>query len=261
MPHHPPRSASRQRGTMLTSTACLLAAVTFFAGLLFGTLLPHGQNAPAPAAPPQGSQENDLDAHIAQVREEIARNPDEVLNWIHLGNLYFDAHNAAEAITAYEKALQLKPGNGDVMTDLGTMYRLANQPQRALDLYDQVLAADPSHQNARFNKGVTLAIDLARPADGVAAWRDLLARNPDAVIGDNTPLAGALAPLATDAGHELHKQGKHEAALQAYEEALRIDPNFAPAREARDALLNAEAAATVPSVGPPPLSESAPARP
>ena len=84
---------------------------------------------------------------------------------------------------------------------------------------------------------------------------------PDAVIGDNTPLAGALAPLATDAGHELHKQGKHEAALQAYEEALRIDPNFAPAREARDALLNAEAAATVPSVAPPPLSENAPARP
>lgn len=69
------------------------------------------------------------------------------------------------------------------------------------------------------------------------------------------------APLATDAGHELHKQGKHEAALQAYEEALRIDPNFAPAREARDALLNAEAAATVPSVAPPPLSENAPARP
>ena len=29
-------------------------------------------------------------------------------------------------------------------------------------------------------------------------------------------------------------QGKHEAALQAYEEALRIDPNFAPAQEARD---------------------------
>lgn len=261
MPHHPPQSASRQGGTMLTSTACLLAAVAFFAGLLCGTLLPHEQDAPAPAVPPPVSQENDLDDHIAQVRKEIARNPDAPLNWIHLGNLYFDAHNAEEAIAAYEKALQLKPGDVDVMTDLGTMYRLANQPQRALDLYDQVLTADPAHQNARFNKGVTLAIDLARPADGVAAWRDLLARNPAATIGDSTPLATALAPLVTDAGHELHKQGKHEAALQAYEEALRIDPNFAPAQKARAALLNAEAAATVSPVAPPPPSENAPARP
>ena len=122
-------------------------------------------------------------------------------------------------------------------------------------------AGEENEQPTLALDGVTLAIDLARPADGVAAWRDLLARNPDAVIGDNTPLAGALAPLVTDAGHELHKQGKHEAALQAYEEALRIDPDFAPAREARDALLNAEAAATVPSVAPPPLSENAPARP
>lgn len=258
MPHHPSPPATRQRGTMLISTACLLAVLTFFAGLLLGTLLPRGQHAPTPPpVPTASSQADEQAAHIAQVRGEIARNPDEALNWIHLGNLYFDAHNATEAITAYTRALELKPGDTDVMTDLGTMYRLAGQTQQALDVYDQVLTLNPDHQNARFNKGVTLTIDLARPADGVAAWRELLARKPDAALGDGTPLATALAPLLTDAGHELHKRGKHEAALQAYEEALRVDPDFAPAREARDTLRNAETAAST----PPPAAAAENARP
>lgn len=262
MPYRPSQSASRQRRTMLNSTACLLAVMTFFAGLLLGTLVPRGQYAspsPAPPVPSAATQEDGQAAHIAQVREEIARNPDEPLNWIHLGNLHFDAHNAAEAITAYEKALELKPGDTDVMTDLGTMYRLAGRPQQALDLYDQVLVLNPGHQNARFNKGVTLAIDLARPAEGAAVWQDLLARKPDATLGDGTPLAPVLSPLLTDAGHELHKRGEHKAALQAYEEALRIDANFAPAREARDALLNAEARAGAPAA--PSSVENAPGRP
>lgn len=240
MPHDASKSTTRQRGTMLTSTAWLLATMTFFAGLLIGTALPRDHSAPpppAPAAAPADEQADEQAAHIAQVREEIARNPDEPLNWIHLGNLYFDAHDAPQAIAAYEKALELKPDDADVMTDLGTMYRLAQKPQQALDLYERVLVLNPEHQNARFNKGVLLAIDLARPAEAMAAWRDLLARKPDAVIGEDTPLASVLAPLITDAGHELHQRGNHAAALEAYEEALRVDPAFAPAREARDALL------------------------
>lgn len=260
MPQPPSAPKSRQKGTMLTSTACLLAIIAFFAGLLLGSLVPHGQGSPdvAPVSQTPVSQTPAPDIHIAQAREQAARTPGDAAAWIHLGNLYFDAHNAPEAITAYERALQLKPGDHNVMTDLGTMYRLARQPQKALALYDQVLAADPGHQNARFNKGVTLIIDLARPADGLAAWRDLLARNPHAVIGNNTPLSEALAPLLTDAGQQLQQQGQREAALEAYEEALRIDPNFPPALKARSALLDQDAPDGPSRAGMPPDTSSLP---
>lgn len=247
---------------MLTSTACLLAVIAFFAGFLLGSLVPRGQTSPD-AAPV--SQAPVPDTHIAQAREQTARSPDNAEAWIHLGNLHFDARNTAEAITAYERALRLKPGDHNVMTDLGTMYRLAGQPRKALELYDQVLAADPDHQNARFNKGVTLVIDLARPAEGLAAWRELLARNPRAVTGTNTPLAEALAPLLTDAGQQLQQRGQREAALEAYGEALRIDPNFAPALKARNALLGQEAQSAPPAATPPAASslppQNSPGRP
>ena len=239
---------------MLTSTACLLAIIAFFAGLLLGSLAPRGQSAP------DAAREPGPDTHMAQAREQTIRRPDDAEAWIHLGNLAFDARNAAEAIRAYERALQLKPGDANVMTDLGTMYRLDRQPHKALALYTQVLDADPGHQNARFNKGVTLILDMGRPAEGLAVWRDLLARDPHAVIGGNTPLAEALAPLLTDAGQQLEQQGRREAALEAYGEALRIDPDFSPALQARNALLGQDARSGLPhaDAGVPPGTPSMP---
>lgn len=230
---------------MLTSTAFLLASLAFVAGLLAGALI-YAELRPAPlsvvaAAPPASPADPaaELAAHIAQVRGEIERNPAEPLNWIHLGNLYFDAHQPIEAIPAYEKALELQPGNADVMTDLGTMYRQAGNPQKAVDIYDKALAIVPDHQNAFFNKGVTLIIDLGRPADAMAVWRELLARRPDAALSDGTPLKSALAPLAADAGTRLEADGHADAALQAYDQALLIDPNFVPALAHKGALLDA----------------------
>lgn len=244
-----PSGNSAPKGYMLTSTACIIAVLAFCAGLLGGALIAFetGGGVPAPrASAPAPAQDPaaELADHIAQVRAELERNPSEALNWIHLGNLYFDSHNPAEAIAAYEQALRLQPGNADVMTDLGTMYRTAGNPQKALETYDQALALVPDHQNAFFNKGVTLMIDLARPAEAVAVWRALLDKRPGATLSDGTPLASAMAPLATDAGDKLAAAGHAQAALQAYEQALLVDPQFAPAREHRAALLNRQAASS-----------------
>lgn len=220
------------KGVMLKSTAFILAAAAFAAGLLTGSLLiPSSVPAPAETRAPvrPDAADADLAAHIAQVRADAARNPQDPLPWIHLGNLYFDAHQAENAISAYETALRLQPGNTDVMTDMGTMFRLAGDPQRAVEVYDQVLALDPAHQNARYNKGVTLIVDLARPAEGVAAWKELIALKPDAKLSDGTPLAAAIAPLATDAGTRLEARGRTDAALEAYRQALAETPDFEPA--------------------------------
>jgi cytochrome c-type biogenesis protein CcmH/NrfG len=115
--------------------------------------------------------------------------------WVHLGHAYFDAGRFTQAITAYRKALALKPENADVWTDLGVMYRRNQQAPEALEAFDQALAVDPSHQAARFNKGIVLIHDLDQRPAGLAAWEKLLETNPLARAPNGQTVAALVAEL------------------------------------------------------------------
>ncbi len=246
----PPKSAPaspRPRGVMLVSTACILAAVTFCAGLFIGHLFSSVRNAAVPdrqaANAPLAAQSGDSGhspewlAHVEQARSAVEKDPRDAAAWAHLGNLYFDEQHIEEAVEAYEKSLALRPGDPDVLTDLGTMYRALGKPEEALLRFDAAIAARADHRNARFNRGLILALDLGRPADGVAAWKELLALYPDTAMGDGTPLAEAFAPLATDAAARLEQENRTGEALAAYDVALAEKPDFIPALERKAELL------------------------
>lgn len=240
-------ASPRPRGVMLVSTACILAAATFCAGLLIGSLFSSLQTAPVPAGhtakTPVSAQNGEsghsqewLD-HVEQARATLEKNPEDASAWAHLGNLYFDEGHSADAVEAYKKSLALRPGDPDVLTDLGTMYRALGKPDEALASFDAAIAARADHRNARFNRGLTLALDLGRPADGVAAWKELIAMYPDTAMGNGTPLAEAIVSLATDAGTRLEQRNKNDDALAAYALALNEKPDFVPALERMAGLL------------------------
>lgn len=241
------REASRPRGVMLVSTACILAAVTFCAGLFAGLTLSSVQQVQQPAvsvaASPEAAQNGSSGhsqewlTHVEQARASVEKNPNDADAWTHLGNLYFDGQHSEEAVEAYERSLTLSPGNPDVLTDLGTMYRSLGKADEALARFDAAIAARSDHRNARFNRGLTLALDLGRPAEGLAAWKELLALHPDVTMGDGRPLKESFAPLATDAATLLEQQNKNDEALAAYDLALNEQPDFAPAVERKAALL------------------------
>lgn len=229
------------RGVMLVSTACILAAAAFCGGLFTGYLLsssqsissPAGQAAKSPLGVQRGNSGHSPEwlAHVEQARSAVESDPEDASAWAHLGNLYFDEQHTAEAVEAYEKSLAIRPGDPDVLTDLGTMYRALGKPEEALLRFDAAITARPDHRNARFNRGLTLALDLGRPAEGIAAWKELIALYPDTAMGDGTPLAEAFAPLATDAAVRLEQQGRNDEALAAYALALTEQPDFIPALE------------------------------
>ena len=202
------REASRPRGVMLVSTACILAAVTFCAGLFAGLTLSSVQQVQQPAVSVAASPETAQSGSSGHSQEWLT-----------------------------ERSLALSPGNPDVLTDLGTMYRSLGKADEALARFDAAIAARPDHRNARFNRGLTLALDLGRPAEGLAAWKELLALHPDVTMGDGRPLKESFAPLATDAATLLEQQNKNDEALAAYDLALNEQPDFAPAVERKAALL------------------------
>lgn len=99
---------------------------------------------------------------------------------IDAGNAAMDAQRFAEAIIAYQGALDLDPSNVDVRTDMGTCYRSVGQSERALAEYQKGLAVNPRHPNANRNSGIVLAYDLKRPAEAVKAFQKYLEVWPQA---------------------------------------------------------------------------------
>jgi tetratricopeptide (TPR) repeat protein len=64
------------------------------------------------------------------------------------------------------------------MTDLGVMYHQDKQHGKAIELFDQVLTANPQHEQARFNKGVVLLTGLQDTKAALAEWKILLQYHP-----------------------------------------------------------------------------------
>lgn len=192
------RAASAGGGArMVQRSTCIAGMVlSLILGLYLGTLLPgvfqdmRGQGAQVQSVQAQGASAapqglpRELAARLATLEDAVRKEPGSAANWTELGNLYFDSGKVTEAINAYERSLALSPGNPDVLTDLGIMYRENKAPQKAVDCFRKALSANPRHENALFNSGVVLYNDLGRKDEAVAAWRKLLALNPNARTPD-----------------------------------------------------------------------------
>lgn len=137
---------------------------------------PIGQQA---SSSPAAANQN-LVAAIKQHEDEVARTPENAEAWEHLGNLYYDTGAAEKAINAYNKALELKPGNTSVLVDRGVMYRELKEFSKALDSFRQALEINPKHEHALFNSGVVLFFDLKRKEEALQSWRELVKINPNA---------------------------------------------------------------------------------
>ena len=189
-------------GTVLAVSTAAALAVGIFIGLQLTVL-----QAPSPVAslPQPGGRPPAAQAPVTAADQAAARipglkaradsNPDSAPAWTDLGNAYFDADQPAQAVEAYRHALALAPGSADVWTDLGVMLRELGRYQEAVQSFDKARQLDPTHRNARFNKGVVLYHDLNDKAGAIAAWKEVLAIDPNASSPDGAPLKDMLREL------------------------------------------------------------------
>jgi tetratricopeptide (TPR) repeat protein len=133
--------------------------------------------------------------HIFKHEEDVRRNPDDLEAWKTLGNLYFDADEPEKAVRAYNRALELRPGDADVLVDCGVMYRALKQYDTAVEYFNKALAVNPRHEHALFNSGIVLYFDLGRREEALAAWRSLARINPEAQAPNGDKLADMIEKL------------------------------------------------------------------
>ncbi len=120
----------------------------------------------APGAPPMSNPAAALPAVEPAARQRlqdalavVAAKPGEYDALVQLGNAAYDVREFAQAADAYERALKLRPGDANVMTDLGTAYRNEGRIDQALELFRKARAADPTHWQSLYNEVIVLAMD------------------------------------------------------------------------------------------------------
>jgi cytochrome c-type biogenesis protein CcmH/NrfG len=175
----PPRSANI--GQLLTYLIIFVAG--FVAGIAFtvykGSTADPQQVATATDGQGQ-TQTAETRQTILNLEAEVTANPGNFEAWTHLGHLYYDSDQAAKAIVAYNKSLELHKGDANLLTDLGVMYRKTNQFQKAIEMFDRAIKENPTHLPSRYNKGIVMMYDLSDANGAIASWEGLLKIDPQA---------------------------------------------------------------------------------
>jgi uncharacterized protein HemY len=155
--------------------------VGFFAGYLLQEAmsarqpprLVQGQGAPASETPempettampagPGGGQAPAGMAEIQQLRQYVEQNPNDADAVRQLANLNFDISNWQRAQELYSRYLELRPGDPDVLSDLGISYRGNKDFDKALETFRKAQQVAPEHWQAYYNEVVVLAFDMKR---------------------------------------------------------------------------------------------------
>jgi len=112
------------------------------------------------ASPENGAPMQAVMQQIQRLRDTLARDPNNFAALVQLGNLYMDAAKYGQAAGFYERALKVR-NEPAVQIDLGICYRSSGSPEKALQIFQRLRAANPNDYYATFNEAIVLA-DLGR---------------------------------------------------------------------------------------------------
>lgn len=130
------------------------------------------------------------------------------LTLIDQGNAAYDNGDYVAAIGYYEKAVQQRPSDVNVMVDLGTAYyyKRPSDPGRAVYYYDKAIQVDPKFPNAHFNRAIVLSSisDYVGAVESLNNLLKIVSTGPQAdkarqMLKEFEPLARAAQSKATSA--------------------------------------------------------------
>jgi len=134
----------------------------------------------------------------------------------YLATRYREQNDAANAITTYRKALEIKPNDATTLLNLGITYSNAGDLENAIACYQQAASHAPEEAMIFVNWGIA----LRRKSDAVGAiekYQKALAINPH------------LALPYFNLGNVYYERDDFAQAIAAYEEAVELDPGLAAA--------------------------------
>ncbi|MGA7242894.1 MAG: tetratricopeptide repeat protein [Terracidiphilus sp.] len=98
---------------------------------------------------------------------------------VNIGNLYYDAQEYRLAVDYYRRALQIKPSDAAVRTDMATAYWYLGEADTAIAEFNKALTYAPTNPSTLFNLGLVKWQGKHDSAGAIADWKKLLATNPN----------------------------------------------------------------------------------
>ena len=175
-----------------------LAGAALLLGLAFGYFL-LGPKAQPPASParvaaPAGAMGMPPGGHpmptmeqmkamanvkAAPLLEALKTKPKDPQLLAQVAAIYSSTHQFKEAVTYYDKALEVDPKNVTTRTELASSLYYSGDVDGALKDLQQALKYKPNDVNALFNLGMIKYKGKDDSAGAIAAWQQLLKAHPD----------------------------------------------------------------------------------
>jgi len=118
-------------------------------------------------------------ARVQELSAKIKQNPRDFDSIVELANLNFDQKNYGDAVNLYKTALEVRPDALNVRTDMGTAMFYQERFDDAIAEFQQVLQSDPKNAQALFNLGVTMLHGKNDPKRALEYWERMMATNPN----------------------------------------------------------------------------------
>ena len=189
-------------------TATLLAVLIPLAALGLYLFLGHpGALDPSPGLMAQqltSAQPStpDVDAMLSKLRERLLEQPDDVRGWTLLANALMSTGRYHEAVTAYERLVQLEPRSPEFLVRLADALAMSNNGSlagQATQLITEALALDPEQIQGLWLAGIA-AEERGEPIQALDFWRRL-----EPLVVDQPELLSEVRVMIGRASTELQK--------------------------------------------------------
>lgn len=131
--------------------------------------------------------------------------------WYEKGSVLHDGGLYAEAISCYDKALEINPSHVDALNDKGSALHDLGRYSEAIICFDRVLQINPMDYLALYNKGYCLG-KLGRHTEAITCFNRALKINP------------THAKSWLNKGVASVQLGQNQEAISCFKKALELDP-------------------------------------
>ena len=184
----PKDKLSGVNGSKINPLLGIFLLVPILAGLIYwktGTPDAASVSSPMTTMPPmatgsaqpmgEGHDMGDLGAMAQKLAAKLEKSPENADGWVLLAHTYVELKQHKDAVSAFEKAVNLIPNDAQLLADYADALAVTNNAKfdaKSIDLVEKALKVDPNHPKALLLAG-TIAFNQADYAKAIRLWEHL----------------------------------------------------------------------------------------